>query len=115
MGKAIVDHRIYTIRPRCMAAFLEAFDQLAMPILLRHLGAPLGFYVSSIGPLNQVVHLWAYESLDDFERRSAARDADPDFAAYLQATRDLVVAQETRIIKPVQLRCLGQSVPLSPA
>jgi len=107
MGKAIVDHRIYTIRPRCMAAFLEAFDQLAMPILLRHLGAPLGFYVSSIGPLNQVVHLWAYESLDDFERRSAARDADPDFAAYLQATRDLVVAQETRIIKPVQLRSLG--------
>lgn len=115
MGKAIVDHRIYTIRPRCMAAFLEAFDQLAMPILLRHLGAPLGFYLSSIGPLNQVVHLWAYESLDDFERRSAARDADPDFAAYLQATRDLVVAQETRIIKPVQLRCLGQSMPLSPA
>ncbi|MFZ5936756.1 NIPSNAP family protein [Pseudomonas sp. HS6-2] len=104
MDKAIVDHRIYTIRPRCMAAFLEAFDQLAMPILRRHLGTPLGFYVSSIGPLNQVVHLWGYDSLEDFERRSAARDADPDFAAYLQATRDLVVAQETRIIKPVHLR-----------
>jgi hypothetical protein len=104
MDKAIVDHRIYTIRPRCMAAFLEAFEQLAMPILRRHLGMPLGFYVSSIGPLNQVVHLWGYDSLEDFERRSAARDADPDFAAYLQATRDLVVAQETRIIKPVHLR-----------
>ncbi|MEN5302550.1 MULTISPECIES: NIPSNAP family protein [unclassified Pseudomonas] len=104
MDKAIVDHRIYTIRPRCMAAFLEAFEQLAMPILRRHLGTPLGFYVSSIGPLNQVVHLWGYDSLEDFERRSAARDADPDFAAYLQATRDLVVAQETRIIKPVHLR-----------
>jgi hypothetical protein len=104
MDKAIVDHRIYTIRPRCMAAFLEAFEQLAMPILRRHLGTPLGFYVSSIGPLNQVVHLWGYDSLADFERRSAARDADPDFAAYLQATRDLVVAQETRIIKPVHLR-----------
>ena len=104
MDRAIVDHRIYTIRPRCMAAFLEAFEQLAMPILRRHLGTPLGFYVSSIGPLNQVVHLWGYDSLEDFERRSAARDADPDFAAYLQATRDLVVAQETRIIKPVRLR-----------
>ncbi|MFJ4068616.1 NIPSNAP family protein [Pseudomonas sp. NPDC089996] len=104
MDKAIVDHRTYTIRPRCMAAFLQAFEQLAMPILRRHLGTPLGFYVSSIGPLNQVVHLWGYDSLEDFERRSAARDADPDFAAYLQATRDLVVAQETRIIKPVHLR-----------
>ncbi len=108
MYKPIVDHRVYTIRPRCMPAFLEAFDQLAMPILLRHLGPPLAFYVSSIGPLNQVVHLWGYDSLDDFERRSAARDADPDFAAYLHATRDLVVAQETRIIKPVHLRSLDR-------
>lgn len=106
MHKAIVDHRTYTIRPRCMAAFLEAFDQLAMPILLRHLGPPLAFYTSSIGPLNQVVHLWGYDSLTDFEQRSAARDADPDFAAYLHATRDWVVAQETRIIKPVHLRSL---------
>lgn len=106
MDKPVVDHRIYTIRPRGMAAFLEAFDQLAMPILLRHLGAPLAFYTSSIGPLNQVVHLWGYGSLDDFEKRSAARDADPDFAAYLHATRDLVVAQETRIIRPVRLPSL---------
>ncbi|MDZ3991682.1 NIPSNAP family protein [Pseudomonas sp. Teo4] len=110
MDKAIVDHRIYTIRPRCMAAFLEAFDTLAMPILLRHLGPPLAFYVSSIGPLNQVVHLWGYDSLDDFEKRSAARDADPDFAAYLHATRDLVVAQETRIVRPVQFKALKRSL-----
>ena len=108
MDKAVVDHRIYTIRPRCMAAFIEAFDQLAMPILLRHLGAPLAFYTSSIGPLNQVVHLWGYDSLDDFEKRSAARDADPDFAAYLHATRDLVVAQETRILRPASLHSLDR-------
>ncbi|EKT4449049.1 MULTISPECIES: NIPSNAP family protein [Pseudomonas] len=108
MDKAVVDHRIYTIRPRCMAAFIEAFDQLAMPILLRHLGAPLAFYTSSIGPLNQVVHLWGYDSLDDFEKRSAARDADPDFAAYLHATRDLVLAQETRILRPVSLHSLDR-------
>lgn len=104
--KPIVDHRVYTIRPRCMAEFIEAFDRLAMPILLRHLGAPLAFYTSSIGPLNQVVHLWGYDSLEDFEKRSLARDSDPDFAAYLSATRDLVVAQETRIIKPVHLSSL---------
>jgi hypothetical protein len=75
--KPVVDHRIYTIRPRGMPEFIEVFDRLAMPILLEHLGAPLGFYTSSIGPLNQVVHLWGYDSLDDFERRSQARDGDP--------------------------------------
>ncbi len=105
-SKAVVDHRIYTIVPRGMTEFLEVFERLAMPLLLRHLGQPLAFYTSSIGPLNQVVHLWGYDSLDDFEKRSLARDSDPDFNAYLQATRHLVVAQETRIIRPVPFACL---------
>ncbi|MDH4555731.1 NIPSNAP family protein [Pseudomonas sp. BN417] len=104
--KPIVDHRIYTIKPRGMAEFLEVFDRLAMPLLLKHLGAPLAFYTSSIGPLNQVVHLWGYDSLDDFEKRSSARDSDPDFNEYLQASKHLIVAQETRIIKPVRFRAL---------
>lgn len=107
VSKPVVDHRIYTIAPRGMAEFLKAFDQLAMPLLLKHLGAPLAFYISSIGPLNQVVHLWGYDSLDDMEKRSLARDSDPDFEAYLQATRHLVVAQETRIIRPVHFASLN--------
>ncbi|WP_297846330.1 NIPSNAP family protein [Pseudomonas sp.] len=105
--KPVVDHRIYTIRPRCMAEFIEVFDRLAMPILLEHLGPPLGFYTSSIGPLNQVLHLWGYDSLDDFEQRSLARDTDPQFSIYLQASAHLIIAQETRIIRPVRFNSLG--------
>ena len=71
--KTVIDHRIYTIKPRGMAEFLEVFETLAMPVLLRTLGRPLGFYVSDIGPLNQVVHLWGYESLADYDRRRKAR------------------------------------------
>ncbi len=41
--KPIVDHRIHTIRPRKTPEFLDVFDPLAMPILLRTLGHPLGF------------------------------------------------------------------------
>ncbi|MDF3845643.1 NIPSNAP family protein [Pseudomonas citronellolis] len=104
--KPVVDHRVYSIRPRGMAEFLELFDRLAMPILLRHLGPPLAFYTSSIGPLNQVVHLWGYDSLDDFEKRSLARDSDPAFAEYLRATTHLVIAQETRILRPVRFQAL---------
>lgn len=105
-SKPVVDHRTYTIVPRGMAEFLKLFDHLAMPILLKHLGAPLAFYTSSIGPLNQVIHLWGYDGLDDLEKRGLARDTDPDFNSYLQATRHLVVAQETRIIRPVHLASL---------
>lgn len=101
--KALVDHRIYTIRLRKMPQFLEVFNRLAMPVLRETLGTPLGFYVSHVGPLNQFVHLWGYDDLADYERRCLARDTHPDFPAYLRASEDLIVAQETRLIKAVPI------------
>ncbi|WP_353142177.1 NIPSNAP family protein [Acinetobacter pragensis] len=106
--KAVVDHRIYNIQPRMMSKFLALFDALAMPILKKHLGEPLGFYVTSIGTLNQVVHLWGYDSLDDYEKRSLARDTDPEFQIYLQETEGLVISQINQIVKPVKLKSFSQ-------
>lgn len=102
-GKPLVDHRIYTIALRKMPEFLKVFNQLAMPVLMQTLGHPLGFWTSLVGPQNQFVHLWAYEDLADYERRSAARDAHPDFARYLAASGHLITAQETRLIRAVAM------------
>ena len=101
--RALVDHRIYTIRLRKMGEFVEVFDRLAMPLLLQTLGHPLGFWTSLVGPQNQFVHLWAYENLADYERRCHARDTHPDFPKYLAASEHLIVAQETRLIRGMAL------------
>ena len=101
--KALVDHRIYTIRLRKMPEFLDVFNRMALPALVQTLGHPVGFYVSQVGPLNQFVHLWGYDSLADYEERCRARDAHPDFAAYLSASEHLIVAQENRLIRRVEL------------
>jgi NIPSNAP len=103
LKRPLVDHRIYTIRLRKMPEFLEVFNRLAMPILMQTLEYPVGFYVSQVGPLNQFVHLWRYESLADYERRCFARDTHPDFAAYLKASEHLIEAQETRLIRAVDM------------
>jgi hypothetical protein len=101
--RPLVDHRIYTIRLRRMDEFIEVFGRLAMPILRETLGHPVGFWVSQVGPLNQFVHLWAYDDLADYERRCRARDSHPGFAEYLAASEHLIVAQETRLIRAVPL------------
>jgi hypothetical protein len=104
--RPLVDHRIYTIRPRKMNEFIELFDRLAMPILLRTLGHPIGFFTSHVGPLNQFVHLWGYDDLADYERRCQARDSHPEFPAYLAASEHLIVAQETRLVRAIDLQSL---------
>ena len=49
------------------------------------------------------MHLWGYDSLADYERRCQARDSHPDFPAYLAASGHLITAQETRLIRRVEL------------
>jgi len=113
-SKPIVDLRVYTIRLRRMAEFIDIFDRLAMPVQLKYLGPPLGMYTSAVGQLNQLIHLWQFDDMGAFEACHAARDKDPDWPAYLKATADLIVAQENRIIRRVDipsLKMLGGEIP----
>ena len=104
---AIVDLRVYTIRPRKLAEFIDVFDRLAMPVQLRYLGRPHGMFTSAVGPLNQIVHLWGFPDMGEFERRHVARDEDPDWPAYLRASEHLIVAQENRLIRRIALPSLS--------
>lgn len=109
LDKPLVDHRIYTIQLRKMNEFIEVFDRLAMPILLETLGHPVGFYTSLVGAQNQFIHLWAYDSMADYEARCRARDTHPDFPKYLAASGHLITAQETRLIRLVDMPSLRRT------
>ncbi|WP_418321253.1 NIPSNAP family protein [Piscinibacter sakaiensis] len=72
------------------------------PLQNRHLGGLIGFYVSEIGAMNQVVHMWRYDNLGDREKRRAALDADPAWAEYRRAfaALDVVIDQQSQILRP---------------
>ena len=103
----IVDVRTYTIVPRKVAQYVEIFEKHALPVQRRHVGEPLGYFISMHGTLNQVVHLWGFESLADLEARRAKRDADPDWQAYLAMTEGLVMAQENQLTRPASFSAIG--------
>jgi len=96
----IIDHRTYNIQHGKVSTYVELFETLGLPIQMRHLGNLIGYFETTIGPINQVVHLWGYESLADMERRRQARDADPDWAVYKAKTAGMLVSQENKIVKP---------------
>ncbi len=96
----IIDHRTYNIVPRRMGEYLKIFEEVAMPVQREHLGEPVFFGVVDTGPQDQVVHLWSYKDMADYETRRKARNADPRWAGYLEQTKGLVVSQETKLIRP---------------
>jgi hypothetical protein len=96
----IVDVRTYTLIPRKLPKYVELFEKRALPVMKRHGLVLVGYYVSQIGPLNQAVHLWRYDSLADLERKRAARDADPAWGEFLALTEGMVLTQESKIMRP---------------
>jgi len=68
-------------------------------VQLKHLPHLVGYYFVEVGPQNTVVHLWAYESLDQRDKLRAQMQADPAWQAYLVKNRPLMVSQETRVMK----------------
>lgn len=96
----LVDVRTYTLIPRKMPKYLALFETQALPVCRRHGLELMGYYTSQIGALNQVVHLWRYQSLADLEAKREARDADPAWGQFLAATEGMVLVQENKIMKP---------------
>ncbi len=98
----IVDLRIYTARPGKLAAFVALYQEHAWSLQQRYLGRCLGWYTTTEGALNQVVHLWAYDSQADRETRRAAMAADPAWREYLRRSEEagLLVSQENRLMSP---------------
>ncbi len=97
----IVDLRIYTTRPGRTAEFVQLYKTEGWPLQQKYLGRCLGWFVSLEGPLNQVVHLWGYQSEADREARRAAMAADPARGAYLKKSAELglLAAQENRLLR----------------
>lgn len=103
----ILDHRTYIVAHGRMQEYLELYERVALPIQMRHLGHLVGFFTTDIGTLNQVVHIWAYESIADRQIRRDNMEADPEWQAYLEMVRGLFGPQENKILKPTRYSPIG--------
>ena len=95
----IVEERIYTARPGKAQEYVGMYEAEGLAIQRPILGHLVGYFTSDIGTLNQIVHLWAYEDLNQRDKCRAAMQADPDWQVYLVKNRPFMLKQETRIMK----------------
>jgi hypothetical protein len=94
-----VEERIYTLQPGKADEYFKNYEEFGLKVQLKHLPNMVGYYTTEIGDLNLVIHLWAYEDLNDRERRRAAMWADPDWNVYVMKNRQFMVSQQSRVMK----------------
>jgi len=94
-----VEERMYQLYPGKVDEYFTHYQSHGMSVQQKYLPHMLGYYQTEIGPQNMVVHLWAYESLD---QRAACREklfADPDWQSYRPKIQPLILRMDTRIMK----------------
>jgi hypothetical protein len=103
----IVEQRTYQFQPGAVPRFMALYQAGPLALQRRVLGNLLGYFVTEIGGLNQTVHLWGYDSLDERTRRRAALAAEPVWQAFLAQALPLLVAQDSRILLPTAFSPIG--------
>jgi hypothetical protein len=97
----IVELREYTLHAGKVPEYFKLYEREGLAIQREILGQMVGYYSTEVGPaVNQVVHLWAYDSFEERERRRARLAADPAWQTYVQKMRPMLIAQTNRLLKP---------------
>jgi hypothetical protein len=94
----IYEIRTYNMKPRGVAEFEARF---AEGYVAREKYSKLGgMWHTEIGPLNQVIHIWLYESLQHRADVRAAANKDSS-GKWPPNTADTLISQESDILVPV--------------
>jgi hypothetical protein len=67
----IVEQRTYTLHPGKTPEYLRLYESEGMAIQTRILGRMVGYFTTEIGPLNQVIHMWGYDTFEERAKRRA--------------------------------------------
>lgn len=102
-----VEQRTYTIKPGMVPAYLKLYEAEGLNVQSRHLGKPIGYYSSEIGELSQIVHMWAYDDLNDRQRRRAALYGDAEWQAVVSRLFAMIDRMENRILIPTSFSTVG--------
>ena len=95
-GESVIyELRTYTLKAGALRRVLKLFEER---ISHRLKYSPLGgFWITEIGPLNQVVHLWPYESV---EQRAAVRSSFVDDPNWPPPIMGDLVEMRSEVIAP---------------
>jgi hypothetical protein len=102
----IVEQRTYRIRTGKIPEYLRAVETLGLPVMRATLGGLIGYFVTEVGALNEVVHLWAYADLADRASRRKACAVHPDWPQFTAAVQPLIERMESRVMTPAAFTSL---------
>ena len=95
----IYDMRIYDIKLGMVPEYMAAVREVGLPIRQEIDARLAGWFYSEVGPLNQVVHIWAYKGYEDMAQKVKAYSSDPRWISeYIPRVVPVLAAQRDQLM-----------------
>ncbi len=98
----IIEMRTYTIKVGKLQEFIKIYDEDIRKIHTEILGNQLGFFYSEFGDLNQVIHLYGYDSYYERDKRRKVLSENEEFKNYVKKVEDLISSQTSQVLMPTE-------------
>jgi hypothetical protein len=99
----IYELRTYTLRQGTLPDVVKTAGTVGRDIRKDDYGKLEGYWQTEIGPLNQVMHLWSYQDLNQRAQLRAELGKNPRWAAeYVPLIRPNLARQEIRLLNAVR-------------
>ena len=97
----LYEMRTYSFLPTDLPKYLKHAEEVGRPVRGNDYGVNLGYWTSEFGRLNQVWHLWRYDSYAQREELRAKLSQNEDWTGkYVAVIKDWVKRQDIRILNP---------------
>jgi NIPSNAP len=99
----IYELRTYTVKPGTLGDIVKAASTVSREIRKDDFGKLEGYWMTEIGPLNQVMHMWSYRDYDERTRLRAELGKNPRWTGeYLPLLRPLLLRQDVRLLNAIR-------------
>ncbi len=99
----IYELRTYTVKPGTLGDIVKAASTVSRDVRGDNYGKLEGYWFTEIGPLNQVMHMWSYESFDERARLRGELAKNPRWnGEYIPLIRPIVVRQDVRLLSAIR-------------
>ncbi len=103
----IFERRAYSAIPGKVPDFYAANVERGFDLVGPMMQRLVGYFATRTGPVDQVVHFYRYDDLDDWNTRLRGMYAVPEMTPYFTTARKLLLRQENAFFDPLPVEALN--------
>jgi hypothetical protein len=99
----IYELRTYTVKPGALGDMIKAASTVSRDVRGDNYGKLEGYWSTEIGPLNQVMHMWSYNSFEERTKLRTELAKNPRWTGeYTPLIFPLLVRQDVRLLNAIK-------------